>query len=173
MQIWVRYISHPIYRSGSSVLGLYSLYPKCMFYRPEYNLRPEWLCYVVPTTLPDSVLKAVSPHPDLFSFFCCLRIQSSAFVKFFWVRHASVSVQPQGLTLSFFLYFTCPNTKFLNKHYILVQITNVITIDLIMMYSLFKTLIKPLLTNTLYSTYTYKHLHFCKSTYNTPTHIYT
>ena len=53
------------------------------------------------------------------------------------------------LTLRFFrylskgqvnLYFTCPraqvtcpNTKFLYKHYILVQITNVIDFDLIMM----------------------------------------
>ena len=60
----------------------------------------------------------------------------------------------QGLTLSFFrylskgqvnLYFTCPraqvtcpNTKFLYKHYILVQMTNVIAIDLIIMYPLFK-----------------------------------
>ena len=61
----------------------------------------------------------------------------------------------QGLSLSFFrylskgqvnLYFTCPraqvtfpNTTFLYKHYIWVQITNVIAIDLIMMYPLFKT----------------------------------
>ena len=60
----------------------------------------------------------------------------------------------QGLTLSFFRYLskgqvnlfltfpraqvTCPNTMFLCMHYILVQITNVITIDLIMMYPLFK-----------------------------------
>ena len=88
-------------------------------------------------------------------------------------RHFVDKIIPvQGLTLSFYRYLskgqvnlyltcpraqvTCPNTKFLYKHYIFVQITNVITINLIMMYPLFKTLIKQLLTNTLYSTYTYE-----------------
>ena len=89
----------------------------------------------------------------------------------------------QGLTLSFFrylskgqvnLYFTCPRAQvtcliiqfFCTRHYILVQITNVITIDLIMMYPLFKTYsLNMLLLLSLYQQYTLysTHMNTCTS----------